>query len=316
MPYHFRCFGLHFSSELSFPEFFAEEDGSNSGVDVTIHCGETPMHLPAARILQLPYQYWEGKTGECLLTVQDVARYYVVNGNSITIQPNPNAHPDYLRLFLFGSAFGALLHQRGYLPLHGSAVQMPDGRAAVFLGKTGAGKSTLAAALCLRGHTPLSDDISPLRKDASGALWIYPGLPQHKLGQKSLMELCLSPATTQKVRLSVEKYFLSITGSSIMPVPLGMLYELKPSDITRVEMDSMPFKNITQLEILTRHTYRAGFALQLGQNTDYLPLLGAVANHAPITRIKRPHETWSLPACVERVEADWQQAGILKHINT
>ncbi|MBF8275275.1 MAG: HPr kinase [Candidatus Brocadiaceae bacterium] len=310
MPYHFRCFGLHFASELPFSEFFAE-DKSHSDVDVAIHCGETPIHLPASRQLQQPYQYWEGKTGECLLTVQDVARYYIVNGNSITIQPNPHAHPDYLRLFLFGSAFGALLHQRGYLPLHGSAVQMPDGRAAVFLGKPGAGKSTLAAALCLRGHTPLSDDISPLRKDAGGALWMYPGLPQHKLGQKLLTELCLDPATTRKVRPGVEKYFLSMVGSGLMPAPLGMLYELKPSDTTKVEMDIMPFQNITQLEIVTRHTYRAGLALQLGQNANYLPLLGAVANRVPITRIKRPRETWSLPACVERIEADWQQAGTL-----
>ena len=315
MPYHFRCFGLHFASELPFPEFFAEDE-SNSDVDVTIHCGETPIHLPAARRLQQSYQYWEGKTGECLLTVQDVTRYYVVNGSSITIQPNPHAHPDYLRLFLFSSAFGALLHQRGYLPLHGSAVQMPDGRAAVFLGKPGAGKSTLAAALCLRGHTPLSDDISPLRKDAAGALWMYPGLPQHKLGQKSLTQLCLDPATTRKVRPGVEKYFLSMTGSGLAQVPLGMLYELKPSDITKVEMDIMPFQNITQLELLTRHTYRAGFALQLGQNADYLPLLGAVANRVPITRLMRPRETWSLPACVERIEADWQQVGTPKCINS
>lgn len=316
MPYHFRCFGLHFASEIPFPEFFAEEDESDSGVDVTIHCGETPIHLPAARQLQQPYQYWEGKTGECLLTVQDVARYYVVNGNSITIQPNPHAHPDYLRLFLFSSAFGVLLHQRGYLPLHGSAVQMPDGRAAVFLGKPGAGKSTLAAALCQRGHTSLCDDISPLRKDAGGAFWMSPGLPQHKLGQQSLAQLCLDQATTRKVRPSVEKYFLSMTGTRLAPTPLGMLYELKPSDTTKVEMDIMPSQNTSRLAILTRHTYRAGLALQLGQNAGYLPLLGAVANRIPITRIKRPRETWSLPACVERIEADWQQAGTLKCINT
>lgn len=50
-----------------------------------------------------------------------------------------------------------LLAERGDLALHAAAV-VADGRAVLLCGPTGRGKSTLAAALALGGHTVLSED--------------------------------------------------------------------------------------------------------------------------------------------------------------
>ena len=80
-----------------------------------------------------------------LLKISRVARYLVSDGNEIIVDPEPDADLSAIRLFLFGSAFGALLHQRGILPLHGSAIVTSRG-AVVFAGVSGSGKSALACA--------------------------------------------------------------------------------------------------------------------------------------------------------------------------
>ncbi len=60
-----------------------------------------------------------------LLAIPGVAAFHVHGGREIIIQPAPQADAAAIRLFLLGSAFGALLHQRGITPMHGSAVALP-----------------------------------------------------------------------------------------------------------------------------------------------------------------------------------------------
>src|SRR6185436_17962029 len=62
---------------------------------------------------------------------------------------------------LVRSVTGAVLQQRGLLPLHASALLLGAGAIAL-LGPSRAGKSTLAAALARRGHPVLADDVVPV----------------------------------------------------------------------------------------------------------------------------------------------------------
>ncbi|MEM6743355.1 MAG: hypothetical protein AAF676_06425, partial [Pseudomonadota bacterium] len=64
-------------------------------------------------------------------------------------------------LYLMGSAWGVLCHQRRRLPLHCSAVA--DGEHAIALcAESGEGKSTLAAALAAAGFAHVCDDVALL----------------------------------------------------------------------------------------------------------------------------------------------------------
>ncbi|KPP94414.1 hypothetical protein SAMN04515621_1781 [Erythrobacter sp. HL-111] len=67
------------------------------------------------------------------------------------------ATPSDLEHFLHDHVVPRILAEQGSVVLHGSAVAI-GGRLAIFLGNTGAGKSTLAASLHEAGHPLLGDD--------------------------------------------------------------------------------------------------------------------------------------------------------------
>ena len=72
----------------------------------------------------------------------------VRDGREIAVDPAPGVDADLLSTYLLGPALGVLLHQRGGLVLHASAVTVGGGCVA-FLADAGWGKSTLAATLCV-----------------------------------------------------------------------------------------------------------------------------------------------------------------------
>jgi hypothetical protein len=67
----------------------------------------------------------------------------------------------------------AAMLAQGFAAMHASAVEV-DGRAAVFAGVSGAGKSTTAAALASRGHRYLADDFVGLDPASDGPACVAP----------------------------------------------------------------------------------------------------------------------------------------------
>ena len=66
--------------------------------------------------------------------------------------------------FLAGTVLALAWRLRGELCLHASAVSI-GGRAVLFVGESGAGKSTIAAALAVRGHRVIADDLVVISAD-------------------------------------------------------------------------------------------------------------------------------------------------------
>jgi hypothetical protein len=113
------------------------------------------------------------------------------------------------------------------LALHASVIDV-DGRAVAFLGASGRGKSTLAAALARRGYPVLSDDCCVLCRTAAGfeIAPTYPGLrlfPENMsgvFGDAGGLRLDVAHYTS-KQRIIPEPIGPSF---SHRPVPLGALY--------------------------------------------------------------------------------------------
>ncbi len=140
--------GWRVRSELALPELLPWT-GESREPDVVITISRViPPATPP--IHTLPFsQIWPD--GGYLFTLETVGRYWVASGKTVVIEPVENAREADLRVFLLGTVFGVLCHQRRLLPLHASAVRMGMG-AVVMAGDCGVGKSTLAAGLLQRGY--------------------------------------------------------------------------------------------------------------------------------------------------------------------
>ncbi len=97
----------------------------------------------------------------------------------ITVHLHPGADPGLIPVLAAGALVAVHLKLRHELVMHASAVQL-EGRALAFVGASGMGKSTLAAALCNNGCELVTDDV--LRVDLTAPLArVYPGGTESRL---------------------------------------------------------------------------------------------------------------------------------------
>ncbi len=274
----YKAFGLIIGSEIECPELIP----STGSPDVTIVLGNAPKELTNPIFSGVRFQT---KGQEFLLSVDGIARYFVKNGSTITIDKNPNCSLSDVRLFLLGSAFGALIHQRGLLPFHGSSVKIDDA-AIILSGLSGAGKSTLAAAFKQKGYQVLSDDISVI-SFSDDRPFVNPGFPQMKLWNDSIQKLGENPSNLARVRGEMDKYNLPIkTGFWDSPMPLQKIFIISSSNLGELKVE--PIKGIEKFSMLKTHTYRFNFVTGKEMQSTHFKSFEKLSKTVEIYRLTRP----------------------------
>jgi hypothetical protein len=130
--------------------------------------------------------------------------------------------------YLLGPVLGLLLRVRGVTCLHASAVAFGE-QAVAFVGAAGAGKSTTAAALALRGQAVLSDDVVTLA-EGNGSVFVYPAYPYLSLWPESVESLYGSAEMLPRFSPNYEKRCLSLGKRELRfeerSLPLAAIYIL------------------------------------------------------------------------------------------
>ena len=293
----YQAFGLRIRSSVLLPEFIAGD--SEGGPDARIDYGSVPADLPEASLVRARFQ---AAAGALLLRIEGVARYLVTDGKRIVVAPEAQAHEEDVRLFLLGSALGALLHQRHDLVLHGSAIKV-GGCCAVFLGASGSGKSTLALAFRQQGYPILTDDLSVVRAGRDGRLEVQPGYPQAKLWLDSLASVNIAGEDLRRVGRSTEKRALPLDASFFRSaLPVGRIYILRTADHDDIRIE--PVGGSRRFAALRNHTYRFRYLEGFGSKAEHFQSAVQLAQQVPISIVRRPRELLRLPELVDRLEAD------------
>lgn len=218
--------GWRLRTEVPLPELLPWT-GDDRAPDVTVTVGEIVAPLTdvvhAARMLSI------GRDGTCQLAVAGVATFRVTGGRQVVVAPEGDAGTPDIRLFLLGTVFGVLCHQRGVVPLHACCVRIGADTVA-FAGPSGVGKSSLAAALWRRGCPLISDDVCVVSCPAGGGPTVLPAFPRLRLWHDGADAIGLDPATLSAVRAGTAKYSVPVAGAFAPgATPLTAIYHLSPS---------------------------------------------------------------------------------------
>ena len=283
MNFFYNAFGLVIESQVECPELMPGENVPVS--DVLIRFDRVPSALDCGLSLG---NWIEGSAGQILLKIADIANYLIFGGEEIVIDAVKDATPEDIRIYLLGSAMGAILHQRGLLPFHGSTVCV-NRHAVTFSGPSGIGKSTLAAALVGRGIRMLADDVSAISFITQDLPMVNPGMPQFKLHDDAGQQLGRD--------LSNARYLGNYSGKSAYPEYASFTSEALPSKIIYVlakhsdnSFKEISLKGIDKFHALRVNTYRPSFVKAMGLELAHFYLLKKLAAHIDVRILLRPAE--------------------------
>ena len=273
--HHYHVFGLRIRSVLPLQGLVPSPPHP---ADVEIDFGPVP-HIADA---PAGYHVTDGGT---LLTVSDVGRYWIEGGSRITLSPDPAASDRNVRVFLLGSALGAILHQRGLVPLHANAVEIA-GKAVAFMGHSGAGKSTMAAWFLDRGRAVLTDDVCVVEQQEGGPV-AHRGLVRLRLWREALERTGRETSEDSRSFDDQDKFDVAMPADRLAPatLPLGAAVLLR-----RAEDDVFACRRLRGVEAvraLMENVYRGGYADLSGGAPKLLATCAALAARTPVLEVAR-----------------------------
>jgi hypothetical protein len=296
---HYNISGLIVASDLDLPIAAVPEC---KVPDVFIRRAAVPTKLPDAKETGPTWQVAEGRI---LLLIPGVARFLMTEGDELAFEPEAGRSDEDLKIFLLGSAFGALLHQRGGFVLHASAVAV-NGEAVLFCGASGSGKSSLVAALSAAGYPVLADDVGLIQTASSGRPMVAPDGRRLKLWADAMSSLSISSKFDAAVRPGILKFWVDPqTTASPEALPLRAVYFLRaeaPPHRSGIE----PLSSLVVLALLRQNAYRPRLVKLLGQEADWLERSLSVIHASDAFHLTRRWSFDALPGCIEALQRHWE----------
>jgi len=271
----YKAFGLTIKSDFEIPELLV----SDGMPDVEIKIGKTPKNIK--ELINKGVRYQAGKN-EFLLELDNIAKYYVANGNQIKVELSKNEVDKEVRLFLLGSAFGALFIQRGLLPIHGSAVKFGK-TATIFTGLSGVGKSSIAAYFVSQSCKVLADDISVVNH----VLEVVPGFPKMKLWNDVLQKLEIKDQSLEQIRPDMMKFQLPFIKNYFNePLTLKNIIIINTKNTPGFEFEELT--GIKKFNAVKSNTFRYRFIKGLDKQQDHFQILNKLLPKIRVYKAVRP----------------------------
>ena len=302
---HYRIGGLLAASDLALDGAIPATAG-DTAPDVTVRFAETPRTLEGATI---EGPNWVATRDAFLLSVPGVARYLIVGGREISMELEPGAEMGDAQVYLLGTAFGIVQHQRGRMVLHASAVAVGD-KAALFCGHSGAGKSTIAAALNRRGYACVSDDVCGIEFTASHPV-VLPDGRMLKLWADTVGHLEMGARQGPAIRRRLAKYYVEPESTAVeRDLPIAAVYVLRVADDAHAP-GIVRLGAADAALLLRRNAYRPLVVSKIGLEGAYLGWSSRLHKTPGVFSLTRPFDLAAMPEVIGALEDHWRALGIL-----
>lgn len=211
--YDYVLCGWPIRSVFPLPSLVSRVDGLAPCVDIL--CGSVTEPQEEALVRTVAVAIYADRA---LVVIPRLGRFLVESGARITVEPAPGARTDDLHVFLCSICLGLLAQQRGLEAFRGSAVAIDAGVIA-FLGQPGTGRSSIAAAIALRGYSVVADDVVVIQPERLIALPVGSGVA---LWKDAAHALGIDVNDLPPVRRGMQKYLARLGGScGSSPLPLS-----------------------------------------------------------------------------------------------
>lgn len=229
--------------------------------------------------------YYRVNQREFSMEVKDVGSFYAANGKVIEIVPCPGVNQATLELYLNGSTYGAILHQRGIMPMHGSSFVF-EGRAIMLCGESGAGKSSLTAAFCQQGSQFITDDVSPIIfKDNQP--YLLPLSDRIKLWEDSMEQLNINTAQYDRIADWYHKYYYTLEANSEASYALQLIFVIEKHESEAVQFEELA--GVNRFTELRNQIYRWEYLNGMPETeAHYLQQLLSISASVPVIKVRRP----------------------------
>lgn len=287
--YRYKAFGTNIESDFVLPQLMCGEGEP----EVIILKGRVPGEISG---VIAEASFFQATNTELLFYVHGVGKYYVGHGKRIIVEPESEANEQLVTLYLLGSAMGALLFQRGVLPVHGSAVVV-NNASVIITGDSGAGKSSLTLAFRKRGFLYLTDDVAALEQRTEG-IYVQPAYPQQKLWKDCIETMGGTVNDLAQINEDKSKYFSpAVKGFCNSPVRLEAICELTPEECDDVRLQVI--NGVEKMNVLMKNIYRYQLTDFFGRREDYFRKCVDIANRVRVFRLVRPIGRFSVDRQVE-----------------
>lgn len=246
----YKAFGFSIISEIPLQEL--PQFGNEVGTDIDIIIRKEDLTNKWNELAEENHVFFVQKNF-VMYKFGDVAIFSVQDGRRITVSPLKEFDEDTAGIIILGTCMGALLMQRGILPLHGSAIAI-NGKVYAIIGDSGAGKSTLARAFLDRGYQLLTDDV--IAVSLKGKIpYVTPSYPQQKLWRDSLNSFGIKPDGFKSL-LGRENKFCVPVSSEFFTEPLQIAGVIELVKAESKEITIRPIENLERFYTFFYHTYR------------------------------------------------------------
>jgi len=252
----YKAFGLVIDSPMHLPE--AAEADKDATPDVVVTMGVVGEGLPKDNRFDESREkklWWQAMPNESSTLFNcSEGLFAIKDGREIVIQLYPEADPEKVKIYLLGSAMGAIQTQRGRIPLHGGGV-VTDRGAMVVTGGQGAGKSTMTSAFVHQGYRYLTDDVSSVGIE-DGQAMVFPAYPQRKLVRDALAPLGYDLESVRIVDSDRDKFAVRDQDNwQRTPVRLAHIIELIPAEFGET-VSVAPVTGKDKLGAVLKNLYR------------------------------------------------------------
>ena len=297
--------GLNVHSELVLPKLASSvSEGEVAQINIRLadipnhHFGRNVGHFSHELSPEVYYLYIEG-----------TARYLISHGNDIVVDSLAEADERNVSLFLLGSAFGVLLHQRNLLPLHASTVKVGE-HCIAFIGESGAGKSTLAALLDRSGLSVMGDDLCPVGINRSHEPETWASFPRIKLWSDVLGRLNYDPQTLTRDSVQDDKYHVPLQGDPVKEcMPLTHIYLLGTTK-NRLRTEIEEITGNRAMQALLNNVYRSELLTSEHHRERIFHQCATIVNGTTLFRLDRHMDLAEMDKVVADLYAHWACIGV------